>query len=100
VRSNFVVLTSDFCTADRSQRSRLLGEVDRCSVGSPDSPVNFSGMALRKPESGQFARCLGLGTGQCPVHTGQCPVRLWLHQFLYAPNFVEFSQFIFFVCLC
>jgi hypothetical protein len=54
-------LQSDFwllcCWLRRSQRSWPLGEVDRCSVGSPDSPMNFSGRALRKPESGQFARC-------------------------------------------
>jgi hypothetical protein len=33
------------------------------SGGTPDGPVNYSGHALRKPESGQFARCSGLGTG-------------------------------------
>jgi hypothetical protein len=36
--------------------SRLLGEVDRCSVGAPDNPVNYSRRAMRKPESGQFTR--------------------------------------------
>jgi hypothetical protein len=45
----------------------------------------FSGVALRKPESGQFVRCFGLGAGQCLV-------RHWLHQNLYAPNFVEFPN--------
>jgi hypothetical protein len=40
----------------RRQRSRRLGEVDHCSIGSPDSLVNFSEVALRKLESGQFAR--------------------------------------------
>jgi hypothetical protein len=52
--------------------------------------VNYSRLTLRKPESSQFARCFGMGTVQCPVHTGQCSVRHWLHQYLYAPNFVEF----------
>jgi hypothetical protein len=42
---------------------------------------------------------LDQGTRQCLVHTGQCSVRHWLHQFLYAPNFVEFLQVFFFVCL-
>jgi hypothetical protein len=60
-----------------------IGEVDRCSVGSPDSPMNYSRLTMRKPKSGQFVRCFGLGTGQCLV-------RHWLHQYLYAPNFVEF----------
>jgi hypothetical protein len=39
--------------------------------------MNYSRVALGKPESGQFTRWLGLGTGQCPV-------RHWLHHFLYA----------------
>jgi hypothetical protein len=69
-----------------------VSEVDHCSVGSLNSPVNFSGMALRKPESGQFARCSSLDIEQCPVHTGECSVRHWLHQILYAPNFVEFRK--------
>jgi hypothetical protein len=68
---------SDFCTVHCSFRW-LTGQ----SGGTPDSPVIFSGVALRKPESDQFARCLGLGTGQCPVHTEQCLVRHWLHQYL------------------
>jgi hypothetical protein len=63
VCSNFAVLTSDFCTIHSSS----IRAVDRCSVGSPDSPVIFSGVAMGKPESGQFARCLGLGTRQSPV---------------------------------
>jgi hypothetical protein len=58
-----------------------------------DSLVNYSGHALRKPESGQFMKVSSQGTGQCPVHH-------WLHQFLYAPNFVEFFQVFFFVCQC
>jgi hypothetical protein len=69
---------SDFCTVHCSSRqsSQPLGIVDRCSVGSPDNLVNYSGVTLRKPESGQFARCLGLGTGQCPVLH-------WLHLYLF-----------------
>jgi hypothetical protein len=48
--------------------SRPLVAVDHCSVGSPDSPVNYSGATLEKPESSQFVRCLGLGTSgySCP----------------------------------
>jgi hypothetical protein len=55
--------------------------------------MNFSGMAVRKPESGQFAEVFSLGTEQCSV-------RHRLHQILYVPNFVELPQVIFFVCLC
>jgi hypothetical protein len=81
VRSDFAVLTSDFCIVHCS----FVGEVDRCFVGSPDSPVNFSVVALRKPKSGQFARAAAWGTGQCPV-------RHWLRPFFYAPNFIEFPK--------
>jgi hypothetical protein len=34
------------------------------------------------PKSDQFLGCLGLGTGQCLVHTGQCLMRHWQHQCL------------------
>jgi hypothetical protein len=44
-----------------------ISEVDHCCVGSLDSPMNFSGMALRKPESDQFAEVFSLGTVQCPM---------------------------------
>jgi hypothetical protein len=53
---------------DRWQSWPLLRWLTGQSSGTPDSPVNFSGVALRKPESVQFARCLGLGNGQCLVH--------------------------------
>jgi hypothetical protein len=44
VRSDFAGLTSDFCTmCFFYSRSRPLSAGDRCSVGSPDSPVNYSG---------------------------------------------------------
>jgi hypothetical protein len=88
----FWLLTSALSTFPLSALS-IVGKVDHCSVGSPDSPMNFSGVALRKPESSQFVKCFGLGTGQCLV-------RHWQHQILYAPNFIELSQFFFFVCLC
>jgi hypothetical protein len=58
----------------------LTGHV-RCT---PDSPVSYSGATLTKPESGQFMRMLGLGTGHCPV-------RHWQHLYLsFALNFEEF----------
>jgi hypothetical protein len=36
----------------------------RCSAGTPDSPVNYSGAALLKPEGGKFKLVR-------PWHTGQ-----------------------------
>ena len=68
----FWLRSSDFwlmrCPLFTVHRSRPLGAVDRCSIGSPDSPVNYSGATLEKLESDQFVGVLGLGTGQCLVH--------------------------------
>jgi hypothetical protein len=47
--------------------------------------MNYSGVPLRKLESGQFARAAAWSTGQCPVRYRLCQV-------LYAPNFVEFPK--------
>jgi hypothetical protein len=33
---------------------RLLARSSRCSAGTPDSPVNYSGAAPRIPEGGEF----------------------------------------------
>jgi hypothetical protein len=44
--------------------------------------MNYREVTLRKLESGQFVRCLGLGTGQSTGCTNTC----------FAPNFVEFSN--------
>jgi hypothetical protein len=53
--------------------------------------VNYSGVTLEKPESGQFVGVLGLGTGQCLV-------RHWQHLYLsFAANFVESPTY--FLCL-
>jgi hypothetical protein len=39
----------------------------RCSAGTPDSPVNYSGAALLKHECGKFRLVRPWCTGQCPV---------------------------------
>jgi hypothetical protein len=39
----------------------------RCSAGTPDSPVNYSGVALQKPEGEEFSLYGPWGTGHCPV---------------------------------
>jgi hypothetical protein len=56
VRSDFAALTSDFCTAHCALCTTVdrWAQFDCCSVGSPDSPVNYSGATLEKPESDQF----------------------------------------------
>jgi hypothetical protein len=75
MRSVFAVLTFDFCSVHCSlyHRSRPLTKLTVALLAhwtvlcTPDSPVNYSGVTLRKPESGQFMRCLGLGTKHCLV---------------------------------
>jgi hypothetical protein len=79
-------------------RSRPLGEVDHCSVVSPDSPVIFSGWASRKPESSQFAKCSSQGTRHCPVHTGQSDAPLAAAS-LFCSKLVELSHG-HFLCMC
>jgi hypothetical protein len=44
-----------------------VARVSRCSVGTPDSPVNYSGVRLRKPESDWFNPVRACCTGHCPV---------------------------------
>jgi hypothetical protein len=39
----------------------------RCSAGAPDSPVNYSGAALLKPEGGKFRLVRSWCTRHCPV---------------------------------
>jgi hypothetical protein len=36
----------------------------RCSAGTPDNPVNYSGVALQKPEGEEFSLYSPWGTGQ------------------------------------
>jgi hypothetical protein len=54
--------------------SRPLAWISRCSAGTPDSPVNYSGVCLLKPESGWFNPVRAWCTGHCPVahRTVQC----------------------------
>jgi hypothetical protein len=60
--------------------------------------VIFSGRALRKPESGQFAECFSQGTEHYPVHTGQSGAPLAAAS-LFAPNLQNCLAVIFFVCV-
>jgi hypothetical protein len=43
----------------------------RCSVGAPDSPVNYSGAALLKPEGGKFEVVWPWAPDTVRWHTGQ-----------------------------
>jgi hypothetical protein len=58
-----------------------VARVSRCSAGAPDSPVNYSGACLLKPESGWFNPVRAWCTGHCPVahRTVRCarPQHTW-----------------------
>jgi hypothetical protein len=55
----FWLLTSAL-TLFTVHRSRPLGAVDCCSIGSPDSPVNYSGATPKKIRERPVRGCLGL----------------------------------------
>jgi hypothetical protein len=73
--------TSDFCSdfwralflhcsrvrVDRCASQLLLRWCTEQSGGTPDSPVNYSGVRLLKPESGWFNPVRAWCTGHCPV---------------------------------
>jgi hypothetical protein len=58
-----------------------VARVSRCSAGTPDSPVNYSGVRLLKTESGSFSPVRIWCTGHCPVahRTVRCarPQHTW-----------------------
>jgi hypothetical protein len=66
---------SDFCARSCTVHCRLLqttvGAVSRCSTGTPDSPVNYSGVASQIPEGGKFGVDLPGAPDTVRWHTGQ-----------------------------
>jgi hypothetical protein len=63
-----------------------IGEVDHCSVGSPDSPVNYSGVTLRKTRERPVREV------PRPGHQTVSGVPLAAPILVFAPNFVEFPN--------
>jgi hypothetical protein len=52
-----LTLSSDsavHCCAVSTLLQSTVGASSRCSAGAPDSPMNYSGARLEKPESGWF----------------------------------------------
>jgi hypothetical protein len=68
-------LTSAHAVALFTVHCRLLqttvGAVSRCSAGTPDSPVNYSGVAPQIPEAEQFGEDLPGAPDIVRWHTGQ-----------------------------
>jgi hypothetical protein len=52
---------------------RPLARSSHCSVGSPDSPVNYSGAEVR---SWRVQSRSPLGTGHCPVNYNEAPLKI------------------------
>jgi hypothetical protein len=60
---------SDFCASclRTVALQSTVALASRCSAGAPESPVNYSGAALLKPEGGKFRLVRPWGIGHCPV---------------------------------
>jgi hypothetical protein len=55
------------CSCCRRPLESTVALASRCSVGAPDSPVNYSGAALLKPEGGKFRLVRPWRTRHCPL---------------------------------
>jgi hypothetical protein len=55
---------SAHCSRCRRPLESTVALGSRCSAGTPDSPVNYSGAALQKPEGEEFSLYGPWGTGQ------------------------------------
>jgi hypothetical protein len=58
---------SAHCSRCRRPLESTIALLSRCSAGTPDSPVNYSGVALQKPEGEEFNLYGPWGTGHCLV---------------------------------
>jgi hypothetical protein len=84
--SDFAALT--LCALFLCQRllQSTVARISRCSAGTPNSPVNYSGARLLKPESGWLDSVRSWCTGHCQVahRIVRCarPHHTWFHLFL------------------
>jgi hypothetical protein len=58
---------SAHCSAFAGVRWSRLLRWSRCSAGTSDSPLNYNGAALQKPEGEEFSLYSPWCTGHCPV---------------------------------
>ena len=58
---------SAYCSRCRRPLESTVALGSHCSAGTPDSPVNYSGAALQKPEGEEFSLYGPWCTGHCPV---------------------------------
>jgi hypothetical protein len=55
------------CSSEIQLLQAIVARSSRCSAGTPDSPVNYSRVALEKPEGGKFGVVRPWRTGHCPM---------------------------------
>jgi hypothetical protein len=58
---------SAHCSRCRRPLESTVALLSHCSAGALDSPVNYSGAALQKPEGEEFSLYGPWSTGHCPV---------------------------------
>jgi hypothetical protein len=81
------------CSAVKGTMQSTVAPKSRCSAGTPDSPVNYSRVAVEKPEAGQFRVVRSWCTGHCPVRQTRA------HLVFFAPFFLN-PFFNIFIGLC
>jgi hypothetical protein len=62
---------SAYCSRCRRPLESTVALASRCSAGTPNSPVNYSGAALQKPEGGKFEVVRPWAPDTVRWHTGQ-----------------------------
>jgi hypothetical protein len=62
---------SAHCSRCRRPLQPTVALASRCSTGTPDSPVNYSGAALQKPKGGKFEVVRPWAPYTVRWHTGQ-----------------------------
>jgi hypothetical protein len=81
------------CSRCRRPLKSTVALDSRCSGVTPDSPVNYSGAALQKPEGEEFSL-------YGPWCTGHCPVRQTRVLFYFFCSFVLNPNLDLFIGLC
>jgi hypothetical protein len=91
---------SAHCSRCRRSLESTVALASRCSAGTPDSPVNYSGAASEKPEGEEFRLYGPWCTGHCPVaHRTVWCARLGFSSVSFAPFFLN-PNFDLFIGLC
>jgi hypothetical protein len=88
------------CSSRQVLLQSIVARSSRCSAGTPDSPVNYSGAALLKPEGEEFASVWSWCTGHYPVahQTVRC-ARPGCSSISFAPFFLNPKLIFLLVCV-